>query len=155
PSYGFPKLRLQLRIEHTDGSVSEIVSDSSWKLTTNGPIVANNEYDGEEYDARKEMKDWSKPEFDDSRWQRAEIVEAPQGKLCAQMIEPIRVTQTLKPVSMSEPKPGVFIFDLGQNMVGWCRLKVSGPASTTVTLRHAETLKPDGTLYLANIRGAQ
>ncbi len=155
PSYGFPKLRLQLRIEHTDGSVSEIVSDSSWKLTTNGPIVANNEYDGEEYDARKEMKDWSQPEFNDSRWQRVELVEAPEGTLCAQMIEPIRVTQTLKPVSVSEPKPGVFIFDLGQNMVGWCRLKVSGPASTTVTLRHAETLKPDGTLYLANIRGAQ
>ena len=71
------------------------------------------------------------------------------------MIEPIRVTQTLKPISIAEPKPGVFIFDLGQNLVGWCRLKVSGKAGTQVTLRHAETLNADGTLYLANIRGAR
>ncbi len=154
-SYGFPKLRLLLRVEYTDGSVSEIASDNSWKLTANGPITANNEYDGEEYDARKEMEGWSDPGFDDGKWQAVEVVSAPPGKLAAQMIEPIRVTQTLKPVAITEPKPGVFIFDFGQNMVGWCRLKVSGPASTVITLRHAETLQPDGRLYLANIRGAR
>jgi alpha-L-rhamnosidase len=154
-SYGSPKLLLQLRIEYTDGSSAEIVSDTSWKLTTNGPIVANNEYDGEEYDARKEFDNWSKTGFDDSKWQNAKLVSAPEGKLAAQMIEPIRVTQTLKPIAVTEPKPGVFIFDLGQNMVGWCRLKISGPSGTRVTLRHAETLKPDGTLYIANLRGAQ
>ena len=71
------------------------------------------------------------------------------------MIEPIRVTRTLKPVAMTQPQPGVYIFDLGQNMVGWCRLRVTGPAGTKVTLRFAETLKPDGTLYMANLRGAQ
>ncbi|HET7625075.1 MAG TPA: family 78 glycoside hydrolase catalytic domain [Verrucomicrobiae bacterium] len=154
-SYGSPKLLLQLHIEFTDGSSSEIVSDMSWKLTTNGPIVANNEYDGEEYDARKEFDNWSRAGFDDSKWQNAKPVSAPEGKLVAQMIEPIRVTQTLKPIAVTEPKPGVFIFDLGQNMVGWCRLKISGPSGTRVTLRHAETLKPDGTLYIANLRGAQ
>jgi alpha-L-rhamnosidase len=62
---------------------------------------------------------------------------------------------TLKPLSMTQPRPGVFIFDLGQNMVGWCRLHVSGPRGTTVSLRHAETLKPDGTLYLDNLRSAR
>src|SRR6185436_3632230 len=62
---------------------------------------------------------------------------------------------TLKPIAVKEVKPGVFVFDLGQNMVGWCRLKVSGPAGAQVSLRHAETLNPDGTLYLANIRGAR
>ena len=77
------------------------------------------------------------------------------GVVAAQMIEPIRVTETLKPIAITEPKPGVFIFDLGQNMVGWCRLKVSGAAGTQVSLRHAETLKPDGTLYMANLRGAR
>jgi alpha-L-rhamnosidase len=71
------------------------------------------------------------------------------------MIEPIRVTQTLKPVAVTEPRPGVFVFDLGQNLVGWCRLKVSGPAGAQVSLRHAETLNADCTLYLANIRGAR
>ena len=65
------------------------------------------------------------------------------------------MTETLKPISVKEIKPGVFIYDLGQNMVGWCRLKVRGAAGATVTLRHAEILKPDGTLYLDNIRGAR
>jgi alpha-L-rhamnosidase len=155
PSYGFPKLLLQLRIEHTDGSVTQIVSDDSWKITSNGPIVANNEFDGEEYDARKELTGWSKAGYDSSRWQPAGQVPAPPGVISAQMIEPIRVTQTLKPVAVAEPKPGVFILDLGQNIVGWCRLKVTAPASTIITLRHAESLQPDGTLYLANIRGAR
>lgn len=154
-SYGFPKMFLHLRIENTDGTVSEIVSDESWKLTTDGPIVANNEYDGEEYDARKELDGWSRAGYDDAQWQAAPLAAVPPGVLSAQMIEPIRVTGTLKPVAMTEPKPGVFIFDLGQNMVGWCRLQVRGPAGATVSLRHAETLNPDGTLYLANIRGAR
>jgi alpha-L-rhamnosidase len=155
PSYGFPKLLLQLRIEYDDGSISDIVSDDSWKLSADGPIVANNEYDGEEYDARKEFPRWSKPGFDDSSWKPVQLVSSPVGALVAEMIEPIRVTQTLKPRSVSEPKPGVYVFDMGQNMVGWCRLLVSGPAGTKVSLCHAETLNPDGTLYLANIRGAQ
>jgi alpha-L-rhamnosidase len=155
PSYGFPKLLLQLRVEYTDGSVSEIVSDESWKLSTDGPILDSNEYDGEEYDARKEFDGWSKAGFNDSHWQRAQIVAVPMGAMVAQMIEPIRITQKLKPVAITEPKPGVFIFDMGQNLVGWCQLKVRGAAGTRVSLVHAETLKPDGTLYLDNIRGAR
>jgi alpha-L-rhamnosidase len=168
-------------------------------MTTDGPIVANNEYDGEEYDARLELGDWSKAGFTPPsplggeragvrgegglgqeasgtpattphpspliplpsegrgkpEWRPVQLVSAPEGVVSAQMIEPIRVTQTLQPISITEPKPGVFIFDLGQNLVGWCRLKVSGKAGTQVTLRHAETLNADGTLYLANIRGAR
>ena len=156
PSAGSPKLLLQLRLEYTDGSISEAVSDGSWTLTTNGPIVANNEYDGEEYDARKELTGWSKPGFDDSKWQSAEILTAPpKAMLSAQMIEPIRVTQSLRAVAITEPKLGVFIFDFGQNMAGWTRLRVSGPASTQITLRHAETLQPDGTLFLTNLRSAR
>ncbi|HEY9175438.1 MAG TPA: glycoside hydrolase family 78 protein, partial [Verrucomicrobiae bacterium] len=154
-SYGFPKLLLQLEVDYADGTRETIVSDASWKLTTDGPILANNEYDGEEYDARKEMPGWATTGFDDSRWQAAQIVSAPGGQLAAQMMEPIRVTGVLKPRSVTEIKPGVFIYDLGQNMVGWCQLKVRGPAGTQVSLRHAETLKPDGSLYLDNIRGAK
>jgi alpha-L-rhamnosidase len=154
-NFGFPKLLLNLHITYTDGSVSEIVSDGSWRLTTNGPVVANNDYDGEEYDARKEFPGWSRAGFDDSKWRPAEPVSAPGGVLSAEMMEPIRVTGTIKPVSVKELRPGVYIFDMGQNMVGWCRLHVSGPAGTRVTLRHAETLKPDGSLYTANLRGAR
>jgi alpha-L-rhamnosidase len=154
-SYGFPKLLLQLEVDYTDGSRETIVSDASWKLTTDGPILANNEYDGEEYDARKEMPGWAKAGFDDSLWPAAQIVAAPGGQLSAQMMAPIRVTGTIKPISVSEIKPGVFIYDLGQNMVGWCRLKVRGAAGTQVSLRFAETLKPDGSLFLDNMRGAK
>ena len=154
-SFGFPKLLLNLRLEYADGSISEVVSDESWKLTTDGPILANNDFDGEEYDARKELPGWSRPKFNDSKWLLAQLVSAPGGVLSAEMQPPIRVTQTLKPISVTEIKPGVFIYDLGQNMVGWCRLRVSGLAGTPVTLRHAETLKTDGSLYMANLRGAE
>ena len=153
--YGFPKVRLQLEVEYTDGSRDSIVTDDSWKLTSDGPIVANNEYDGEEYDARKEMPGWAAAGFDDSCWEAAQKVSAPGGQLSAQMIQPIRVTGTIKPVTVKEIQPGVFIYDLGQNMVGWCRLKVRGPAGTKISLRHAETLRPDGSLFLDNIRSAK
>lgn len=153
--FGYPRLRLQLHLEYADGSFEDVLSDESWKLTTDGPIFANNEYDGEEYDARREFKGWDAPRFEDSAWRRVQLVDAPKGVLRAQMQEPIRVTQTLKPKSVLEIQPGVFIYDMGQNMVGWCQLKVKGPEGATVTLRHAETLKPDGSLYLDNIRGAK
>ncbi len=153
--FGWPKLLLQLRLEYADGSVADVVSDETWKLSTNGPIAANNDYDGEEYDARSAYRGWSRPGFYDQYWQPAQIVEAPAGALSAEMIEPQRGTQTLKPVSLTAPKTGVYIFDLGQNIAGWCRLRVSGPAGTRVTLRFAENLKRDGTLDLANIRGAR
>lgn len=154
-NFGYPKLLLHLRIEHTDGSTSEVVSDNSWRMTTNGPIIANNEYDGEEYDARKEMPGWSKPGFDDSHFLAAENADIPPGELVPEPMKPIRVTQTLQPIAITEPTPGVYIVDMGQNMVGWCRIRVSGPTGTAVKLRHAETLAPDGQLYLANIRGAK
>jgi alpha-L-rhamnosidase len=154
-SYGYPKLLLHLRIENQDGTVQEVVSDETWKLTTEGPIRANNEYDGEEYDARRELPGWATTGFDDGSWQTAQMVEGPAGASMSQSIEPIRVMETLKPKAITEPKPGVFIFDMGQNMVGWCRLTVRGPAGTTISLRHAETLRDDGTLYLDNIRAAK
>ncbi|MFM2082736.1 MAG: hypothetical protein RL380_1427, partial [Verrucomicrobiota bacterium] len=154
-SWGWPKLRLQLRVEYTDGSVSEVVSDASWKLSLDGPILANSEFDGEEYDARKEFAGWSRAGFDDSKWQAAQLASSPGGQLVAQMQQPMRVTGKIKPLSVRELRPGVFIFDMGQNMVGWCQLTVRGAAGDTVKLRHAETLQPDGSLYMANLRGAR
>lgn len=154
-TYGFPKMLLQVEVDYADGSRETILSDDSWKLSLEGPIQANNEYDGEEYDARREMPGWAEAGFDDTRWLRPQRVSAPGGRLSAQMMEPIRVTGTVAPVSVTEIKPGVFIYDLGQNIVGWCRIQVRGPAGTRVSLRHSETLKPDGSLYLDNIRGAK
>ncbi|NIA31840.1 MAG: family 78 glycoside hydrolase catalytic domain, partial [Actinobacteria bacterium] len=154
-SYGFPKLLLQINVQYDDGTSETIISDENWKLTTDGPIRANNEYDGEIYDARKEMPGWSEPGFNDAGWQKAELVEKPSQVLSAQPNEPIKVMDTLHPVAVFQPKPGMFIFDMGQNMVGWVRLKVKGKRGQKVTLRFAEVLRDDGTLYLDNIRSAK
>jgi alpha-L-rhamnosidase len=153
--FGYPKAIVQLDLEFEDGSHASVISDESWKFSTDGPIRANNEYDGEEYDARMEIAGWSKPGFDDAKWESAKVVGAPAGVLAAQMAEPLRVTETIKPLSVKKLRNGVFIFDMGQNMVGWCRLRVSGPKGTRVMLRHAETLNTDGSLYVANLRSAK
>ncbi|MCB9502043.1 MAG: family 78 glycoside hydrolase catalytic domain [Deferribacteres bacterium] len=154
-TYGFPKLLLQTHIQFDDGTSEIIVSDETWKLTTDGPIRKNNEYDGEFYDARKEMPGWDQPGFDDSRWIQAELVEKPGEKIVAQMAEPIKVTETRKPIAVNEVEPGIFIFDMGQNMVGWVRINVKGEKGEKVTLRFAETLQDNGHLFMENIRGAE
>ncbi|HWR50043.1 MAG TPA: glycoside hydrolase family 78 protein [Bryobacteraceae bacterium] len=154
-TFGRPKAIAQIEIEYEDGSTARVVTDDTWKLTTRGPIRANNEFDGEEHDARLDMPGWARAGFDDSAWETARPVTAPAGTLVAQMAEPLRVTETLKPLKITQPKPGVYVFDMGQNMVGWCRLHVTGPKGAQVQLRHAETLRPDGTLYVANLRSAR
>ncbi len=153
--YGYPKALLQLEIEYADGSKARVVTDGTWKLTANGPIRGNNEYEGEEYDARSEMNGWATAGFDDSGWHAANEVQAPPGVLRAQMAEPLRVMETIRPVKVTPGANGTYIVDMGQNLVGWCRLRVNGPAGTKVTLRHAESLKSDGTLYVANLRTAK
>ena len=153
--FGYPKLRLQLDMELANGKVESVSSDETWKVTTDGPIRANNEYDGEVYDARKEITGWSQPGFNDAGWQPAQLVDGPAGVLSAQPIAPIRVTESLKPVSVHEVRPGIYVYDMGQNMVGWCHLTVTGPRGAQVTLRHAERLRPDGMLYMDNLRSAE
>ncbi|MFA5420326.1 MAG: family 78 glycoside hydrolase catalytic domain, partial [Bacteroidales bacterium] len=115
----------------------------------------NNEFDGEKYDARLEMSGWDKSGFNDSNWKAVELVDVPSGKLTAQLNEPIRVTGHIKPVSVKPLKPGVYIFDMGQNMVGWASLRVKGKKGDKITMRFAELLKGDGGLYLENLRTAQ
>jgi alpha-L-rhamnosidase len=153
-TYGYPKLLLQLEIEYADGARQQLVSDSDWKITTDGPIRANNEYDGEEYDARKEMPGWDKPGFDDSRWQNVELVQPPGGRLEAQMLEPARITQVLAPVSISQTRPGVYLVDFGQNFYGQVRLRASAPAGTVVKIRQAYSLNADGSLRSQDNRSA-
>ncbi len=154
-TYGFPKMIFRLNIEYTDNTTQSIVSDTSWKITADGPIRSNNEYDGEYYDARKEMPGWDKSGFDDTEWMRAEKVADPSEELSAQMIAPIKIMQTMKPRSVKEIRPGVYIYDMGQNMVGWVSLKVQAKRGSKVQMRFAETLKPDGDLYTANLRSAE
>jgi alpha-L-rhamnosidase len=154
-TFGYPKLLLQLEIEYTNGERQTIISDDSWKMTADGPIRTNNEYDGEEYDARKEMPGWNTTTFNDNNWLKAIVVAAPGGTLKAQMNEPIRVMGKIKPISIQETTPGVYIMDMGQNMVGWLQLKVKGTRGQQITLRFAETLQKNGALFTDNLRDAK
>ena len=147
-------LLLQLNIELEDGSAMSVVSDPSWKAA-DGPIFADSVYDGESYDARREMPGWERPGFDDKDWPAVEAVKGPAGVLSAQLMPAIQAVDTIVPLKMSSPLPGVFIFDMGQNFSGWARLRVQGPRGTDVRLRFAELLFDDGTLNQDNLRSAQ
>lgn len=140
-----PRLLLQGIIEYEDGGQVCIVSDGEWKAAP-GPITYNDFNNGERYDARLEMEGWGSPGYDDSGWQPAVAVDAPGGALTAQSMPPARVIETLPAVAMTNPSEGVYIFDLGQVITGWSRLRVRGPAGATVMLRHGTCLYADGTL---------
>jgi alpha-L-rhamnosidase len=154
-AYGsYPRFLLQLEIAYDDGRVDTVVTDDSWRATEESPIVSSGIYDGEVYDARKEARGWDMPGFDESAWHQARIVDDDGAALVWQRNEPIRVVKDLSPAAMTEPKPGTYVFDMSQNMVGWCRIRASAPAGTTMTIRHAEMLNDDGTVYVENLRGA-
>jgi len=142
---GRPRLLAQLNIDFEDGTALSIATDNSWR-THPGPVLRNNIFLGEVYDARREIDGWHEPGFDDSGWEHAAVMPEPGGRLEAQPQPPVRITRTLKPVAITEPAPGVFIFDFGQNFSGWVRLRLKGEAGTTVKLRFGELLHPDGTL---------
>lgn len=142
---GRPRFIAQLNIQYTDGTRQSIVTDKSWKVS-DGPILRNNVYLGEVYDARKEKPGWDMPAYDDSQWRNASLATEPLGPLEAQPLPPIRITSKLRPVNVSEPKDGVYVFDMGQNFAGWARLRVKGPAGTKVKMRFGELLHKDGTV---------
>ncbi len=154
-NFGFPKLLLQLEIVYADGTVKTIVSDDSWKLNADGPIRTNNEYDGEEYDARKEFTGWNSAGFNDAQWLKPALVQAPPGRLKAQMSEPMKLMKTVQPLSVTKINEGKYILDMGQNFAGWLQLRVKGKEADKVVLRFAESLRPDGNLYTANLRDAR
>lgn len=153
-NYGYPRLLLQLKVVYESGEVETIVSDETWKATANGPVRANNEYDGEEYDARMEMPGWAAAGFKDQQWQQAQLMEAPGGKLQAQVMEPIRITEVIKPKRILQPKPGIWMVDFGQSFYGSVRLKVKGGKGTTVKMHSSFNILPDGTLKYQNDRSA-
>lgn len=154
-TFGFPQLLTQLEITYASGKKEIIKSDESWRITVDGPIGSNNEFDGEEYDARKEMPNWNKVGFDQSSWHPVEIMNAPKGTIVAQENLNIKVMDTVRPISIVKLDDDKYIIDMGQNMVGWLAMKVSGKAGDVVKLRFAELLNADGSLYLDNLRGAK
>lgn len=143
----------QLEVEYADGSHDTVVSDESWKAAGSA-ILQSSIYGGEEYDARLEQLGWGKSGFDDSQWKPAVIGDAPTIAVSSQITAPARVIATLDAKRVNPLANGAYIFDMGQNMVGWAVLKVKGAAGTKVKLRFAEILNPDGTIYTANLRNA-
>ena len=148
PWHDEPKLLAQLEVEYADGTTERVATDPSWQVAR-GPRLRDDIYVGETYDARLEQAGWSRPGFDAEGWTPATVVAAPRGRLQAQAVEPIEVVDTLRPVGMTEPEPGVFVFDLGRTIAGWARLEAEGPAGTVVSLRQGEKLNADGTVSTA------
>ncbi|RYX85100.1 hypothetical protein EON83_07585 [bacterium] len=145
-----PKMLMELRLEYEDGRSQTITSDGSWKAST-GPLIFDSISAGETYDARLEKTGWDTPTYNDASWAAPQVVEPVKGFLAAQIAPPVRVTQTITPVKVTQPTPGVFIFDLGQNIAGVPQLRISGPAGAKVVMTCAEKLHDDGTLDAANI----
>ena len=148
-----PAFLAQLEVTFADGSTQTIVTDDSWK-SHDSPILASDFMLGEDYDSRLELAGWDQSGLNEQDWSPVQVREEASRLLEAQTMEPVHQLRVLKPKKITETKPGVWTYDLGQNMVGVVRLTVSASAGTKVTLRHAEMLKPDGSIYTQNLRGA-
>lgn len=172
-----PALLAQLELEYADGSREIVGTGPDWKVTDRGPVREADFLMGEVHDARQELSGWSSPGFSAAGWEPA-ILATENGSTKAPFFDssgqrevelgftdppryetypgpPVRATEELKTVRISEPKPGTYIFDLGQNIAGVARLKVKGPAGTRVQLRFGEMLHPDGRLMTENLRRAR
>ena len=149
-----PALRAQLRIEYADGKVEWVGTDASWKADTSF-IVHSELYDGETQDLREQYRTFNRTGDGAAAGKPVEIIHPKEIKIEAQAFPPIGIDQALSVVKMTEPKPGIFIYDFGQNMAGVEKLVVSGAAGTDVQVRVGEALNPDGTLYTENLRTAK
>lgn len=147
------RLMAQLEITYTDGSHETVVSDGSWKAAES-PVLRSEIYAGEFYDARSEQAGWSSATFSDAKWSAASIVTASAPPVISQVSAPVRIVKTLPAKSVKAAAKGTYIFDMGQNMVGWVNLKATGKPGTTIRMRFAEILKPDGNIYTDNLRNA-
>ena len=144
---GRPRFLAQLNVEFEDGSTQSIDSNLSWKVG-DGAIRFDNVYLGEVVDARKERLGWSNAGFADAHWGSPAIATELVGALQAQPQPPIRITERIVPIHRSEPKPGVFIYDFGQEFAGWASIQLNAPTGAKMVLRYGELLKPDGTLNI-------
>lgn len=153
--FGYPTLRLNLIVEFTDGSKKTISSDEKWKLSPDGAIRSNNEYDGETYDANKEFTNWTNIGFDDSQWMNAERTAIPLGTLRGAMAPNMKVICQLEPKSLTR-KDGKLVLDMGQNMAGWLNVRVANlQQGDSIVIRYAERLDSTGNIWVENFRHAQ
>jgi len=147
-------LLMQIVVTYRGGRKETITSDASWKVSA-GPILMSEIYHGETYDARLEKTGWTLPGFADGQWSGVKLANHRKDILIAPAGPPVRKIDEIKPVTIVRTPAGDTVVDMGQNMVGWVRLKVEGPAGTTVRLRHAEVLDKQGNFYVENLRAAR
>ena len=147
-------LLMQIVVEYEDGTKEIFGTDESWKSST-GPVRMSDIYNGEIYDARLENPAWKNPGYDDNMWKGVKIEDYPKNILVASEGLPVKRIQEVKPLKILVTPEGDTVVDMGQNMVGWIRLKVQGPAGTKVILRHAEVLDKNGNFYTENLRAAK
>ena len=144
------RFRAMLRIDYADGTRDWVATGPDWKIATS-PILKSEIYDGESFDARRIVPGWALPGFDASGWADAKTGVAPNVAIIAQTSPLLERNGLCRAVSVSEPVHGRYIFDFGQNFSGWVRIRATGPAGTTITLKFAELLNPDGTADLSNL----
>lgn len=152
--YGYDQSFLgQLELTYADGTREVVATDASWRSTAS-PILHSGLYDGEDYDAREEQPGWSTAGFDDSAWEGVQERHRDPATLVAPTAPPVRATQELRPIEVLTGPSGSRILDFGQNLVGRVRIRVSGDAGATVTLRTAEVMQ-DGEIYTRPLRAAR
>jgi len=142
-AYGYPKLIFNIRIKYTDGSIKNIVSDESCKVSPS-PITYSSIFGGEDYDAILEQKGWSSAGFDDSKWKNPVIINDSTGELIPEKDFPLKVMQEFEVQKISKSKTGKIIYDFGQNASGIISLKVKGNKGTLVRIRPDELINEDG-----------
>jgi hypothetical protein len=149
------KLSCQLEILYENGDKDVISTDGTWKVSGNGPIISDDIQNGEIYNATHEMAGWSQPNYtEDASW-KAASVSSYDGRVIAQIGPTVKPIKEFKPIKVTSPSTGTYIFDLGQNIAGVARMNVKGTAGTTVQLRFGEMLNSNGSLYVDNLRSAK
>lgn len=147
-------LLVQLKINYSDGTSETICSNQNWKSST-GPILESDIYNGEFYDARLEMEGWAKTGFSDSGWENVTVLDHSKEIIVAPQGVPVRAVETIKPIKQITTPKKEMVFDLGQNMVGWVRIKLQGKKGDKVVFKFAEVLDKDGNFYTDNLRAAK
>lgn len=140
-----PKLRMELEIEYENGEKESVVTDDSWKATKEGPITTNSIYYGETYDARKELNGFDLNDYDDTNWGAVQLMDAPEGKLKAQIMEPVRRTKEMQPSEITKLENGSYVLTIPEMLAGWIKLDIKGAnAGDKVTITYGEKLNDDG-----------
>jgi hypothetical protein len=147
----FPQFLGQLELEYSDGIRETVVTDGEWKSTLDGACRWSDILDGEGYDCRKEIHGWNLPTFDAQQWSNVAVFPKGTVPLIWQRAQPVKKMEEITPIGMKLTAPNTYVFDMGQEISGWCRLKVDGPSGTFIKLRHAEKRNADGSLNPENL----